>query len=145
MFHKITIQKSKSPLSGHGLHLSLKPPWNTSDLVTCFNIVYGLFDLPFDNFFQTPTNYRSTRGHSMKLQSVVVKLDHFDSQLLFDQSLLADKACLLSVSAPHAASWLSVIPSVGLGLHLDPDEISDGCKVMAWYRDSLWLQLCNLP
>eukprot|EP00731_Ephydatia_muelleri_P014392 Em0008g112a len=76
MFHKITIQKSKSPLSGHGLHLSLKPPWNTADLVTCFNIVYGLFDLPFDNFFQTATNYRSTRGHSMKLQSVVVKLDH---------------------------------------------------------------------
>ena len=33
----------------------------------------------------------------------------------------ADKARLLSTSAPHAASWLSVVPSVGLGLHLDPN------------------------
>ena len=33
-----------------------------------------------------------------------VKLNHFDFQLLFDQSLLADKARLLSVSAPHTAS-----------------------------------------
>ena len=31
-------------------------------------------------------------------------------------------ARLLSVSAPHAASWLSVIPSVGLGLHLESNE-----------------------
>ena len=30
------------------------------------------------------------------------------------------KACLLSVSSPHAASWLSVVPSENLGLHMDP-------------------------
>ena len=57
-----------------------------------------------------------------------LKLDHFDFELLFDQSSLADKARLLSVSAPHAASWLSVIPSVGLGLHLDPDEFRTAVK-----------------
>ena len=33
-----------------------------------------------------------------------------------------DKAQLLS--APHAASWLLVMPSPGLNLHLDPNEIS---------------------
>eukprot|EP00731_Ephydatia_muelleri_P027499 Em0019g372a len=33
---------------------------------------------------------------------------------------LADKARLLSISSPHASAWLSVTPSEGLGLHLDP-------------------------
>ena len=42
--------------------------------------------------------------------------------------MLADKARLLSVSAPDAASWLSIIPSVGLGLHLDPDECRTAVK-----------------
>ena len=31
----------------------------------------------------------------------------------------ADQARLLSVSVPHASSWLYVLPSQGLGLHLD--------------------------
>jgi hypothetical protein len=30
----------------------------------------------------------------------------------------ADKACLLSTSAPYVASWLTVVPSIDLGLHL---------------------------
>ena len=32
---------------------------------------------------------------------------------------LLESSSPLSVSAPHAASWLSVIPFVGLGLHLE--------------------------
>ena len=32
------------------------------------------------------------------------------------------------MSAPHAAAWLLVIPSVGLGLHLDPDECRTALK-----------------
>ena len=39
--------------------------------------------------------------------------------LLLETSSNADQAQLLSVSAPHASSWLSVLPSQGLGLHLD--------------------------
>ena len=35
---------------------------------------------------------------------------------------MADKARLLSVSSPHASAWLSVVPSPGLGLSLDPNE-----------------------
>ena len=35
---------------------------------------------------------------------------------------MADRARLLSVSASHAASWLSVTPSLALGLHLEPNE-----------------------
>ena len=43
--------------------------------------------------------------------------------ILLEASLPADKARLLSVSAPHAASWLLVTPSPGLDLHLDPNEM----------------------
>ena len=34
------------------------------------------------------------------------------------------KARLLSASAPHASSWLTVVPTVELGVHLDPNEFS---------------------
>ena len=57
---------------------------------------------------------------SQKLLSSKVN-DHC-FQNLFDRSSPANKARLLSVSAPHATSWLSVIPSTSQGLHLDPIE-----------------------
>ena len=43
-------------------------------------------------------------------------------------SSIADKARLLSVSSPHAGSWLSVTPSEGLGLHLDPSQFQVAIK-----------------
>ena len=49
---------------------------------------------------------------------------------LLESSSPANKARLLSVSAPHAASWLSVIPSVSLGLHLEPNEYQ---VAMRWW------------
>ena len=36
---------------------------------------------------------------------------------------MADRARLLSVSTSQAASWLSVTPSLALGLHLEPNEL----------------------
>eukprot|EP00731_Ephydatia_muelleri_P010406 Em0005g992a len=48
------------------------------------------------------------------------KLDDRVFNMLLNSSSVADKARLLSVSSPHAASWLSVVPSENLGLHLDP-------------------------
>ena len=48
------------------------------------------------------------------------KLDDRVFNMLLNSSSVADKAHLLSVSSPHAASWLSVVPSENLGLHLDP-------------------------
>ena len=41
---------------------------------------------------------------------------------LVESSTPTNKARLLSVSSAHAATWLSVIPSVGLGLHLESNE-----------------------
>ena len=48
------------------------------------------------------------------------KLDDHLFQSILMTSSPANKARLLSASAPHASSWLLVVPSVGQGLHLDP-------------------------
>ena len=62
------------------------------------------------------------------------KLEAYSFSLLFDSMSCAHRARLLSVSSPHAAAWLTVTPSVSLGLHLDPNELHTAMK---W-----WLRLC---
>ncbi|KAL5509314.1 hypothetical protein EMCRGX_G004656 [Ephydatia muelleri] len=57
--------------------------------------------------------------------------------VLMETSSVADKARLLSVSSPHASAWLSVVPSPGLGLSLDPNEHQMAIK---W-----WLGLNTSP
>jgi len=37
-----------------------------ADLVTCYRIINGLLDIPFDTFFRL-VDYRCTRGHPLKL------------------------------------------------------------------------------
>eukprot|EP00731_Ephydatia_muelleri_P002839 Em0001g2839a len=56
------------------------------------------------------------------------KVNDLCFQDLFDRSSPANKARLLSVSAPHATSWLSVIPSTSQGLHLHPIEFRVAVK-----------------
>ena len=56
-----------------------------------------------------------------------------DDQLfisLLNSSSVPNKARLLSVSAPHAGSWQSVVPSPSLGLHLEPNECQ---MVFKWW------------
>ena len=55
-------------------------------------------------------------------KALSAKIDDFQFNQLFNSSSLADRARLLSISSPHASSWLSVVPSEGLGLHLNPDQ-----------------------
>ncbi|KAL5486630.1 hypothetical protein EMCRGX_G019137 [Ephydatia muelleri] len=55
---------------------------------------------------------------SVHQKALSEKLDDRQFNLLLNCSSVADRARLLSVSSPFAASWLSVIPSEGLGLHL---------------------------
>ena len=50
------------------------------------------------------------------------KIEDHDLCVLLDKVSLPDNACLLSISSPHAAAWLSVIPSLRLSLHLEPAE-----------------------
>ena len=56
------------------------------------------------------------------------KIDNHLFNTLYEQSSAANRAHLLSVSSPHAASWVSVIPSEGLGLHLQPSEFQVAIK-----------------
>ena len=55
---------------------------------------------------------------SVHQKALSEKLDDRQFNLLLNCSSVADRARLLSVSSPFAASWLSVIPSEGHGLHL---------------------------
>ena len=50
---------------------------------------------------------------------------------------------LLSISSPHASSWFSVVPSEGLGLHLNPDQFQVAIK---WWLglDTSGGTLCSL-
>ena len=65
---------------------------------------------------------------SVTQKSLSSKLDDHLFKVLLDMSSIADKARLLSVSSPHAGSWLSVTPSEGLGLHLDSSQFQVAIK-----------------
>ena len=56
------------------------------------------------------------------------KTDTQRFRALLDYSSPANKARLLTASALHASSWLSVVPSAELGLHLDPHEFCVGIR-----------------
>ena len=55
-----------------------------------------------------------------KVLSGLIQTQHF--HILLESSSPANRARLLSVAAPHAPFWLSVVPSPGLGLHLESNE-----------------------
>ena len=55
-------------------------------------------------------------------------MDNHLFQSLLSLASPVNKTHLLSVSAPHAGSWISVVPSTGLGLHLDPAECQTAIK-----------------
>ena len=76
-------------------------------------------------------------------KALSVKIDDFQFNQLFNSSSLADRARLLSISSPHASSWLSVVPSEGLGLHLNPDQFQVAIK---WWLglDTSGGSLCSL-
>ena len=63
---------------------------------------------------------------AQKKQSDTIKEMQFNS--LLNSSSLADKARLLSVLSPNASVWISVVPSLSLGLHLDPNEFQTEVK-----------------
>ena len=55
-------------------------------------------------------------------KALSLKLDTHMFQTLVSSASPANKARMLSVSAPHASSWVSAIPSVSLNMHLDSEE-----------------------
>ncbi|KAL5479760.1 hypothetical protein EMCRGX_G023333 [Ephydatia muelleri] len=55
-------------------------------------------------------------------------IEEMQFNYLLNSCSLADKARLLSVSSPHASAWISIVPSLSLGLHLDPNEFQTAVK-----------------
>ena len=68
--------------------------------------------ISFESLTNTPSSQKALSG---ELE------DELFRQLL-SKSSVPDRARLLSVSPPHASAWLSVVPSPGLNLHLEPAE-----------------------
>ena len=64
----------------------------------------------------------------MQQRALSVKIEDHQFSVLYEASLPADKAHLLSTSAPHSSSWLLVTPATGLDLHLDPNELQSAVK-----------------
>ena len=65
---------------------------------------------------------------NLRQHTLSSKIEDQQFRQLFDLSSPANRARLLSVSSHHAASWLTVIPSPGLNLHLEPNEFQVAIK-----------------
>ena len=65
---------------------------------------------------------------NLRQHTLSSKIEDQQFRQLFDLSSPAHRARLLSVSSRHAASWLTVIPSPGLNLHLEPNEFQVAIK-----------------
>ena len=70
----------------------------------------------------------SVLSSPIKQRTLSQKLDNPLFQTLSLSSSVANKTHILSESAAHSASWLSVVPSTALGLHLEPNEFSVALK-----------------
>ena len=84
----------------------------------------------FINALVSPNEALSSTFNSIHTNRQVLSQNLEDKQLqsLLQSSSLADRARLLSVSSPHASSWLRVTPSPALGLHLTPSECQFAIK-----------------
>eukprot|EP00731_Ephydatia_muelleri_P030622 Em0022g136a len=68
------------------------------------------------DIYKFPTDDETVAEVNGKMNKALsAKIDDFQFNQLFNSSSLADRARLLSISSPHASSWLSVVPSEGLG------------------------------
>ena len=105
--HSSAVFISSLCSSGFGMHSSP----HLSQAVEIFNSLVSPADVvSVESLLTTPVSQKSLSS----------KLDDHVFNLLLNSSSVADKARILSVSSPHAASWLSVVPSESLGLHMDP-------------------------
>ena len=54
---------------------------------------------------------------------MIIIIIHYYSTIDDNKQCFFSKARLFSASAPRASSWLTVVPTVELGVHLDPSEL----------------------
>ena len=61
-------------------------------------------------------------GSALQAPAVVGSQTLCSRHNFLGSSSVANKARILSESAPHSAFWLSMVPSTSLGLHFEPNE-----------------------
>ena len=71
---------------------------------------------------------RSLDGHTPTQKKLSDAIEEMQFNSLLNSFSLADKARLLSVSSPRASVWISVVPSLSLGLHFNPNEFQTAVK-----------------
>ena len=110
-------------VSSAGILLSCDNIWNTLLLTTACSAF----------------RFNSLEGHThtQKKLSDAIEEVHFNS--ILNSCSLADKTRLLSVSSLHASAWISDVPSLSLGLHLDPSEFQPAVKWWLGVNHSLSL------
>ena len=67
-------------------------------------------------------------GRTPTQKKLTDAIEEMQFNSLLNSCSLADKATLLAASSPHASAWISVVPSLSLGLHLDPNEFQTAVK-----------------
>ncbi|KAL5481611.1 hypothetical protein EMCRGX_G021806 [Ephydatia muelleri] len=114
--HSVAAYLASLSSSGFGKSFSL----HLSESIVLFNELVPAADSITEELLATS---------NLRQHLCLAKL-HEDQQFrqLFDLSSPAHRARLLSVSSRHAASWLTVIPSPGLNLHLEPNEFQVAIK-----------------
>ena len=108
--HKVEIQPTIDLVEYGGLKLLYLDNNNKNNNKTFNSLVSPADAVSVESLLTSSVSQKYLSG----------KLDDRVFNILLNSSSVADKARLLSVSSPHAASWLSVLPSENLGLHLDP-------------------------
>ncbi|KAL5506287.1 hypothetical protein EMCRGX_G007900 [Ephydatia muelleri] len=117
-----------------GIHLAVcHPPQVCSKAINIYNALVS------------PNEALSSTFDSIHTNRHVLSQNVEDKQFqsLLQSSTLADRARLLSVSSPHASSWLRVTPSPTLGLHLTPSECQFAIKWWLGIQLSI-TELCRL-
>ena len=90
---------------------------------------YALESMNIFNYTVPPVHAISGDLSTLSPKDLSARLENHQFEHLLFQSSPANRARLLSVSSRHVTSWLSVIPSVGLNLHLSlHDEFQTALK-----------------
>ncbi|KAL5515153.1 hypothetical protein EMCRGX_G000280 [Ephydatia muelleri] len=114
--HSVTAYLASLSSSGFDKSFNL----HLSESIALFNELVPAADSITEELLATS----NLRQHTLSS-----KIEDQQFQQLFDLSSPAHRARLLSVSSRHAASgWLTVIPSPGLNLHLEPNEFQVAIK-----------------
>ena len=70
----------------------------------------------------------SLKDNSPNQKKLSDSIEALQFNSLLSTSSTADRARLLSISSPHASAWISVVPSISLGLHFEPQEFNTALK-----------------